>query len=235
MMGVTVTWLVSAFLLGDFDMGASMRTAILLVHTIVPVATILDWLLFDEKGRLQLASPLLWTIFPLAYFVYAMIASRIGGGIGYDGSRYPYPFIDADILGMGRVLVNVALLTIFFVALGYAFVLVDRLLCRAGGIGAARVERRAVNETPIARFRALAAQPIFVRARRGKEGENAFMRRRSSIWPAGAFGAWRVWSRSPACSTRRRYANGSCEVTRTTSAGKTGFRETVRVRTPRTP
>lgn len=139
-MGITVTWLVSAFLLGDFDMGARMRVSILLVHTIVPIAVLLDWLLFDEKGRLTRYAPLIWTIFPLMYFIYAMIASQIGGGIGYGGSRYPYPFIDADALGIGRVLVNVALLTLFFVALGYAFVLADRLLFRAGEALARRRE-----------------------------------------------------------------------------------------------
>ncbi len=62
MMGITVTWLVAHFILGSFTMGASLRVSIRLVHYVVPIMTLLDWLLFDEKGRMRATSPLLWTV-----------------------------------------------------------------------------------------------------------------------------------------------------------------------------
>lgn len=143
MMGVTVTWLVAHFLLGSFTMGAELAFAVKLVHYVVPIMTICDWLLFDPKGLMRAYSPLVWTVFPLAYFAYAVIGVALGFSLGYDGSRYPYPFIDVDALGWGRVLLTVVLLVVFFVALGYVFYLVDRLLQRLGDRLAAKRAHRA--------------------------------------------------------------------------------------------
>jgi hypothetical protein len=128
MMGVTITMLVSHFILGmGFSMGDRMGLSLLAVHYVVPILTILDWLLFDKKGQISAAAPLTWAIAPLVYFAYAMIAARIGDGIG-SHSRYPYPFIDVDVLGWGKVLSTVFVLVIGFIVLGYGFYFVDRML-----------------------------------------------------------------------------------------------------------
>lgn len=114
--------LVAHFLLGArFSMGSSMGISMLLVHYVVPIMTISDWLLFDKKGSMKKTSPLIWAIGPLAYFAYIMVAAQMGG-------RYPYPFIDVDMLGWSRVLVNGAGLTVFFIALGYGFVGIEKML-----------------------------------------------------------------------------------------------------------
>ncbi len=127
MMGITVTWLVAHFMLGDFNMGASMRVSIRLVHYVVPIMTILDWLLFDGKGRMGATSPLLWATFPLAYFVVVMLLAAFTSATPF----YPYPFMNVATQGLQRVLVTVALMTAFFITLGYVFVLIDRLLTKA--------------------------------------------------------------------------------------------------------
>ncbi len=130
MMGITVTWLVAHFLLPGFTMGGVDALAVTGLHYVVPIMTILDWLLFDKKGWMRPYSPLLWTAFPLLYFGYAMLAARVGDGIGYGGSRYPYPFIDVDKLGWPTVLLTTAALVTFFIALGYLFYFIDRTLKR---------------------------------------------------------------------------------------------------------
>ena len=127
MMGITVTWLVAHFMLGNFTMGASMQISIRLVHYVVPVMTILDWLLFDEKGQMRATSPLLWTTLPLLYFAVVMLLAALTAGTPF----YPYPFMNVSTQGLTRVLVTVVLMVAFFVALGYVFFLVDRLLSRA--------------------------------------------------------------------------------------------------------
>jgi hypothetical protein len=133
MMAITVTLLVAHFILGTrFTMDGSLSLTLIFTHYVVPLMTIADWLLFDPKGLLSWKSPLLWTIGPLVYFVYAMIAARIGNGIGYGGSRYPYPFMDVDVLGWGTVLLWLAGLVAFFVALGYLWVLADKGLAKIG-------------------------------------------------------------------------------------------------------
>jgi len=132
MMGITVTWLVAHFMLGSFQMGTNMRLAVRLVHYVVPIMTILDWLLFDRKGQITLTAPLVWTAFPLIYFAYVMITAALRQGNGFGSSRYPYPFLNVDSLGLGKVLLTVLLMVLFFIALGYGFVLADHLLQRAG-------------------------------------------------------------------------------------------------------
>mgnify|MGYP000885581786 CR=1 FL=1 len=128
MMNLTVTMLVAHFLLKDtFTMSGIKNFSVDLLHYVVPILALVDWLLYDPKGMIRGTSPLLWAVAPLLYFVYAIIAAQIGDGIGY-GSRYPYPFMDADLLGWGQVLINVAGLTVAFIALGYVFLGVDRIL-----------------------------------------------------------------------------------------------------------
>jgi hypothetical protein len=94
--------------------------------------SILDWLLFDRKGQIGPAAPLAWMAAPTLYFLYAMAAARLGGGIGYD-SRYPYHFIDVDVLGWWRVATTGLRLLAGFILLGYVYYAVDRLMARFPG------------------------------------------------------------------------------------------------------
>ena len=128
MMGVVVTCLVANFLLGSFTMGTTMRIAVRLVHLVVPIMTVLDWLLFDEKGAFTWRSPLGWTIFPLGYFGSVLLLAAVLPGVPF----YPYPFMNVSARGLTPVLVTVAVLTAFFIALGALFLWIDRLLAKAG-------------------------------------------------------------------------------------------------------
>ena len=89
---------------GDFNMGPTQLITNHLLHTAAPLLTVLDWLLFDEKGHYRRFEPFLWGIFPAAYFVYTMIRARVSSFRFYNGSPYPYPFMDVDALGWGKVL-----------------------------------------------------------------------------------------------------------------------------------
>jgi len=111
-------------------MSGTMQVVLILTHYVVPIMTIVDWFAFDKKGAMKAYSPLTWTVLPLLYFGYAMIASQIGDGIGYSGSRYPYPFIDVDALGLPRVLLTVVVLLLVFIALGYVYYGIDRMCCK---------------------------------------------------------------------------------------------------------
>lgn len=133
-MGITVTGLVFHLMLsgGGFRMGSTEELANQLLHTFTPIGAVLDWLLFDEKGRYGKWSPIKWTLLPNLYFVLATLYGFTSGGRFYDGARFPYYFINFDRLGVSRVLLYVAGLNVAFIALGYVFLLIDRLLQRAG-------------------------------------------------------------------------------------------------------
>ncbi|MDO4564003.1 MAG: Pr6Pr family membrane protein [Clostridia bacterium] len=128
-MGITVTGLVFHTMLShiSFNMGSTQTVANQLLHTVTPLLCVADWLLFDEKGRYTKLSPLKWVIIPDIYFVFATIYGFTSGATFYDGSRFPYFFIDYDRLGAGKVMLYVVGLNLAFVALGYVFVLIDHM------------------------------------------------------------------------------------------------------------
>ncbi|OEJ15352.1 hypothetical protein BFL38_13745 [Brachyspira hampsonii] len=127
-MSITVTFLVYHFLLSptaDKYIGfAYIRNVI--VHYIVPVMTIFDYIIFDKKGIYKVIDPILWLIIPILYFVFILIRARVGSPFS-DGSYYPYFFVDIDKYGLKTVLRNVFFITLFFAFLGYIEYFIDRL------------------------------------------------------------------------------------------------------------
>jgi len=70
-----------------------------IVHRLMPVALLADWLVDPPRHRLAPRVALLWLLYPLAYFAYSLIRGEIV-------DWYPYPFLDASELGYGGVLVR---------------------------------------------------------------------------------------------------------------------------------
>ena len=103
-----------------------------LVHTIVPMLTVLDYLLFDPKGRFNRYCPLLWMAAPWGYFCLTVAIARMGILFPNSSSPYPYPFLDVWQLGWGPVLRNVLLLAAGFFLLGCLLTAADRLLASSG-------------------------------------------------------------------------------------------------------
>lgn len=98
-----------------------------LIHVITPCLLIVDWLLFVPKGRLRAFDPFLWAIIPSAYLVFAFVYSGLGGEFS-PGQRYPYPFLDVDVHGVGGVVTRVLVLAVALIAVGYVYFGLDRLL-----------------------------------------------------------------------------------------------------------
>ena len=126
-MSITVTFLVYHFLLsptsGKLEGIDYIRNIIL--HYIVPIMTIFDYIIFDKKGIYKIIDPILWLIIPILYFVFVLIRARVGSPFS-DGSYYPYFFVDIDKYGLKTVLRNIFFIALFFVFLGYIGYFVDR-------------------------------------------------------------------------------------------------------------
>lgn len=122
-MAIVLTGLVAHFMLrGMFaDMDTMAKAGLTLLHYVVPIGTVLDWLLFDEKGKTEWKMPIIAAIFPVFYVVVTMIAAQI---IPME-NKYPYPFLDVDRLGMIGVMRNIMLLAAVFLAAGYIGVWLD--------------------------------------------------------------------------------------------------------------
>lgn len=132
MKAITVTFLVAHFGVdgGMVWEGGTFHLQMLAVHYIVPVATILDWLLFDIKGRMSWKDPLYWPLFPLAYLAYIDFLV-LGCGVRVSAeNRWPYPFLNADLFGVPTVFLFVVVLFVAFVIVGELFVITDKNLAR---------------------------------------------------------------------------------------------------------
>ena len=100
-------------------------TSNLLMHVILPVMFILDWILFYEHGKTKWYYPLLCLIMPLIYVVFILIRAPFVQGL--DVTVYPYFFLDLNTLGWGGFLGWVFALIVIFVAIGYIFYLFDNI------------------------------------------------------------------------------------------------------------
>ena len=136
-----VTMLIAHFMLFNtlFENG-QIVLHLLLMHYVVPVMTLLDWLLFDEKGKMPAWGPLAWLSLVLVYLAFTMIAVGVfgvymGGGTTADVTSYPYTFLDPAISGTGGVVTFCLGMLTAFIALGYAIFGIDRLLGWAGRKG----------------------------------------------------------------------------------------------------
>jgi hypothetical protein len=131
---ITITFLVYHFILQPtlFEMSGGsyvLSGANLIVHYIVPLMTLADWLLFDEKGRFKRIDPVKWLVIPLAYFIFALARAQFAS-FAISGSRYPYFFMDVDKYGVGQVAVNVVLIGAGFAVLGYIIFFIDWFLAK---------------------------------------------------------------------------------------------------------
>ncbi|GIG71307.1 Pr6Pr family membrane protein [Phytomonospora endophytica] len=91
------------------------------MHKILPVVMLIDWLIVPPANRLGVTDAATWLIYPLAYAAYTLIR-------GPFADWYPYPFIDPREKGYGHVAVMCAGITVWFVALAAALVRIGNLL-----------------------------------------------------------------------------------------------------------
>ena len=131
MFAITVTMLIYLIVLvptrfadGDADIFSLTDN---LIHIITPVLMIVDWLLFVPKGAFRWIDPVLWTLLPYTYLVWAFVYGSLGGEFT-PGQRYPYPFMDVDALGVLGVAQWVVALTVALIVVGLIFVSIDRAL-----------------------------------------------------------------------------------------------------------
>ncbi len=84
---ITITGIVYAALLAHQDVGLTAVWVNDVLHRVVPLVLILDWILFDPWPRTSRSSALSWLAGPLAYLAYSLLRGPIV-------QWYPYPFLD---------------------------------------------------------------------------------------------------------------------------------------------
>jgi len=108
LIGITVTGVVAAVTLPP---SPNYTTANLicdrLLHIVVPVLTFVGWIAFGPRSfvtRRDLLPSLIW---PVAWLVATLALAPLT-------HWYPYPFLNVEVIGWGRVLVNCAGIAVLF-------------------------------------------------------------------------------------------------------------------------
>ena len=139
-LGILITGLIYHFLLnGAMEAGISAVSQVTflevlantLVHYITPLLTLLDYLLFTKKGDMHWYHPITWLTLPIAYVIFILARPSFSDlqFVGFNGlSKYPYPFVDVDQYGLGKVIFMVTAILFAFLILGYLIFAFDHLL-----------------------------------------------------------------------------------------------------------
>ena len=130
-LAILLTFLVFNFLLAgqpDRDPQANWRIASISFHVILPIMYVLDWLLFYEHKKVRWFYPLASVVFPLLYIVFVFVRAAIVNFNPEVPYLYPYFFLNLDNLGVAGVAKWVAILFAGFIALGYIFYGIDKVI-----------------------------------------------------------------------------------------------------------
>ncbi|CAN5785198.1 Pr6Pr family membrane protein [soil metagenome] len=109
------------------DLSMGYTAANVLLHIVVPVLAVADWLLVGHSQSLvRWWQPWAWLSYPAAYLALALLV------LNHGGRRPPYYFLDVGSIGMAGLLSNVAILGAGLVFLGYLLSGVGRVAGKRG-------------------------------------------------------------------------------------------------------
>ena len=120
---VLVGVIYSLLLAGTIVLTGGDKIANVFMHYAVPILTPIFWLIYAPKGGLQAQSPLIWSVYPLAYLAYALVRGGLEG-------QYPYGFLDVGKIGWAATASNAAAIAAGFLLAGYLMLWLDRRLAR---------------------------------------------------------------------------------------------------------
>jgi len=126
---MSITGIVFTLLLSNTDVDTAIPWVNSVVHELMPLVMLADWLITPPAARLRMRQSLLWLSFPLVWIVYTIIRGAIV-------NLYPYPFLNPANGGYASV-------AVYCVAILLAMLVVSALgvvLANAAGSGRRRVD-----------------------------------------------------------------------------------------------
>ncbi|HET9757713.1 MAG TPA: Pr6Pr family membrane protein [Candidatus Limnocylindrales bacterium] len=107
---MTVTLVVFALLLSNTDVDTALPWVNTVVHQIMPIAVIADWLIDPPRTLIPFTTSLRWLTYPLLWVAYTLVRGATSGW-------YPYPFLDPANGGYASVAVYIVAILVFGAAL----------------------------------------------------------------------------------------------------------------------
>ena len=130
-LAILLTFLVFNFLLAgrpDRDPQANWRISSISFHVILPIMYIFDWLLFYEHKKVKWFYPIASVIFPAVYVAFVYVRAAILNFNPEAPYIYPYFFLNLETQGAAGVAKWIVILFAGFIALGYIFYGIDKLI-----------------------------------------------------------------------------------------------------------
>jgi hypothetical protein len=93
---LAITFVVFALLLAETDVDTAVFWVDRVLHRIMPMVLVIDWLIDPPTTRLSWRRAAWWLAYPLAWLAYTMARGALT-------DRYPYPFLDPANGGYGTV------------------------------------------------------------------------------------------------------------------------------------
>jgi hypothetical protein len=123
---ITVTGLVHWFLLRPLSTLTGWEAVgDVLVHVAVPLLTVVGWLVFGPRPRIE-GRTVAWSLaWPIGWLVYTLVVGALTGW-------YPYPFLDVAARGVGPVALTGGAIALLLTGLSSACWRLDRVLRSAG-------------------------------------------------------------------------------------------------------
>ncbi|MFD4294874.1 Pr6Pr family membrane protein [Rhodococcus sp. NPDC058505] len=120
---MVITGIVYAVLLANVDVGGQGQWTNDVVHRVMPLVILLDWVVFPARRRISDATAMTWVWFPVLYGVYTLIRGPIV-------AWYPYPFIDPRQQGPLQMAIGLVVLVVAFLLISLAVNVAGRLGAR---------------------------------------------------------------------------------------------------------
>jgi hypothetical protein len=122
LVAITVTGVVYHVALASlFDLDGLHQLGNQLVHTVVPLLTVLGWLIFGPRSGTSRRVAWLSLLFPVCWLIFTLIRGAI---IGW----YPYPFIDVSVIGYGKAILNAFWISLLLLGLAAGVTALDSRL-----------------------------------------------------------------------------------------------------------
>jgi hypothetical protein len=98
-----------------------------LVHTVVPILSVVAWLIYGPRARATRRVMWLTLLFPLAWFAFTLVRGPIA-------EFYPYPFVNVTLLGYPKVFVNALWVGFLYLGVAAAAVALDGWLTKIAAV-----------------------------------------------------------------------------------------------------
>ena len=98
-----------------------------LVHIVVPLLVMFDYIIFGTKGNLKKHYPYIWSSILIIYQLFITIYSSLGGRF-LNGDRYPYFYMDTTKYGFSGAFIGSLIILVFYIGYGSIIQTLDNKL-----------------------------------------------------------------------------------------------------------